>query len=91
MCAFYGACVSRRLPTFLPLSPAPLAQVLSVRDVFQDDGWCQGTLLRGVPGGVQGVSGGVSIWFRKVPKGFRDDLTHRFSKIEGVSSGPAKP
>ena len=83
--------MSRRLPTFLPLSPAPLAQVLSIRDVFQDDGWCQGTLLRGVPGGVQGVSGRVSMGFRGVSRGFRHDLTHRFSKIEGVSSGPAKP
>ena len=58
---------------------------------FQDDGWCQGTLLRGVPGGVQGVSGGVSRGFPGVSRGFRDNLTLCFSKIEGVSSGPAKP
>ena len=37
---------------------------------FQDDGWCQGTLLRGFPGGVQGVSGVVSKRFRKGFEGF---------------------
>ena len=44
----------------------------------------------GFPNGVSGVSWGVSLGFPTVSGGFRDDMTDRFSKIEGVSSGPAK-
>ena len=45
----------------------------------------------GFLGGCQGVSGWVSKGFPGVSRGFLYNLTHCFSKIEGVSAGPAKP
>ena len=67
MYVFYGACVSRRLPFCLPLSPVLHAPVLSVRVVLEDDGWSLGTLLRGVPGGIPG---GFQGGFQGGSKGF---------------------
>ena len=52
-----------------------------------------GSLGMSVMGGsskVSGVSWEVSWGFPGVSGGFRDDMTDRFSKIEGVSSGPVK-
>ena len=56
---------------------------LGERDVLEGFGGNLGTL-------VMGVSWGVSWGFPGVSGGFRDDMADRFSKIEGVSSGPVK-
>ena len=48
-------------------------------------------VAEGVPGGFQGVSGGVSEGLPRVSRGFRDNPTHCLSNNERVSAGPANP
>ena len=59
-------------------------------DVLGGFGCNLGTSVVGVSSNVYGVSWGVSWGFPGVSGGFRDDMADRFSKIEGVSSGPVK-